>query len=166
MDLLRIGATYFPFNARYFSCAIVNDTEWAIDVTQSDQSLEIYGITISNVSASLVSRKLANNTRAWNGTVSGTFNVGGDSKFSADASVSFDSLQGGIQKLEAAAILTSPYIDLAVRVTYEAAPSCVSINSSNSTTIFNSNNPATYLTDYSGSVTVRVKSILPYTRFK
>ncbi len=155
LDLIHNGASYFPFKAQYFSCAEVNDVEWTIDVTQSGQSLSIYGVTISNIGASLIARKLANNTRAWNGTVSGAFSIGGDTSFSASANVTFDSVNG-IQQFSAIAGFSSQYFDLNAQITYQAEPDC----SGNNISLFNSNNLTAYVTDNYGSVIIRVKSIL------
>ncbi len=93
-----------------------------------------------NIGASLIARKQANNTRSWKGTISGSFAIGRDTSFAAEAKLSFD-LVHGVQELESTAFFSSSFVDLSIRVVYEDTPDCSTSNLS----VFIPYDPTTYI---------------------
>ncbi len=118
----------FAFSAAYYSCANVGDTQWVIQVDQSDTPLQIYSVTLSNVSLHLTGTKsqtaptdgsVATNSTLWSGTAQGQFTLGeGGVALQASGIVRFDSNEG-VTDLQISASFDSEYLEASFDISYK-----------------------------------------------
>ncbi len=119
----------FSFSAVYYSCADLGDTQWVIQVDQSNTPLQVYSVTLSNVSIHLTGIKsqtlpsnesvVAQNSTSWSGTIQGQFSLGeGGVALLASGFIQFNS-NDGVTDLQISASFNSEYLDASFAISYK-----------------------------------------------